>query len=165
MSTTKRDLQALHYLAQRLREDTHGAGPWHDAGLTPVLARLEGQNLAIVTERVTRHAADKDARTPAAIERPFVPGPPTPGVRYPAKAGSPDECRHHPGEHADHCRACAGDRLAGDATAPRSPERSHRHADHVAAAREAMREARGRMCVHGATVCHDCERDRREEAG
>lgn len=125
MTTTKRDLQALHYLAKRLRAETHGAGEWHDAGLTAVLAKLEGHNLAITVERVTRHAADPDARTPAAIERPFVPGPPTAGVRYPARAGDPDECRLHPGESSP-CRACAADRLVnyGYPTPPRQPRGS-----------------------------------------
>jgi hypothetical protein len=88
VTTTKRDLQALHYLAQRLRADTHGAGPWHDNGLAAVLAKLEGHNLAITVERVTRHAADPEARTPAAIERPFVPDvqkPPTPRPPKPAE--------------------------------------------------------------------------------
>lgn len=41
-------------------------------------------------------------------------GEPTASTRYPAKAGSPDECRTHPGEWANTCRACAGDRLAGE---------------------------------------------------
>lgn len=111
MSTTKRDLQALHYLAQRLRDETHGAGKWHDNGLTAVLSRLEGHNLAVTIERVTRHAADPEARTPAAIERPFVPDAPKAGIRFPARAGV-DECRTHRGEWADSCRACAADRLA-----------------------------------------------------
>lgn len=114
MPTTKRDLQALHYLAQRLRADTHGAGPWHDNGLAAVLAKLEGHNLAITIERVTRHAADPEARTPAAIERPFVPEVVKPPARQPAKAGGADECRRHPGEHAAGCRACAADRIAGE---------------------------------------------------
>lgn len=117
MSTTKRDLQALHYLAQRLREETHGAGKWHDNGLTSVLSKLEGHNLAITIERVTRHAADPEARTPAAIERPFVPEAQGPQPRFPAKAGR-DECRTHAGEHADNCRACAADRLVGMETTP-----------------------------------------------
>ena len=114
MPTTRRDLQALHYLAQRLRDETTGAGKWHDNGLSVVLAKLEGQNLAMTVERVTRHAADPEARTPGAIERPFVPDAPTPGPRFPAKAGASDECRWHRGEYADTCRACAADRLAGD---------------------------------------------------
>lgn len=118
MTTTKRDLQALHYLAQRLRADTHGAGPWHDNGLTAVLAKLEGHNLAITIERVTRHAADPEARTPGAIERPFVPEPAKPPARQPAKAGSPDECRRHKGEHATACRLCAVERYGH----PEDPE-------------------------------------------
>lgn len=124
MSTTKRDLQALQYLAQRLRDETHGAGKWHDNGLTSVLSKLEGHNLAITIERVTRHAADPEARTPAAIERPFVPEAQGPQPRFPAKAGR-DECRTHAGEHADNCRACAADRLVGEPTPePRPPLQS-----------------------------------------
>lgn len=114
MTTTKRDLQALHYLAQRLREETMGAGEWHDNGLAVVLAKMLGHNLAITIERVVRHAADPEARTPAAIERPFVPEPVKPAPRQPAKAGSVDECQRHPGEHANPCRACAADRIAGE---------------------------------------------------
>ena len=102
MPTTKRDLQALHYLAQRLREETRGAGPWHDAGLTPVLAKLEGHNLAMTIERVTRHAADAEARTPAAIERPFVPEVVAPGPPRPPK---PDEA----------CKTCGRAMHAPDA--------------------------------------------------
>jgi hypothetical protein len=85
MTTTKRDLQALQYLAQRLREETPGAGKWHDNGLTAVLSKLEGHNLAITIERVTRHAADADAKTPGAIERPFVPEATVPGPPRPPK--------------------------------------------------------------------------------
>ena len=118
MPTTKRDLQALHYLAQRLRAETYGAADWHDNGLAAVLAKLEGHNLAITVERVTRHAGDAEARTPAAIERPFTPDPPTAAPRQPAKAGDGDECRAHPGEWATSCRACASDSLAGDDPRP-----------------------------------------------
>lgn len=114
MPTTKRDLQALAYLAKRLRDDTPGAREWQDPGLWPVLAKLEGHNLHLTIERVIRHAADPDARTPAAIDRPFVPEVPANPVRYPAKAGDQDECRRHPGEHATGCRACAADRIAGE---------------------------------------------------
>lgn len=118
MPTNKRDLQALHYLAKRLRAETHGAGDWHDNGLTAVLAKLEGHNLAITIERVTRHAGDPEARTPAAIERPFMPEVATPGPRFPARAGQ-NECRIHPGEHDGSCRACAADALVGDRPEPR----------------------------------------------
>lgn len=113
MPTTKRDLQALAYLAKRLRDDTPGAREWQDAGLWPVLAKLEGHQLHLTIERVIRHAADPDARTPAAIERPFTPDAPTSPVRFPAKAGG-DECRRHPGEHAVGCRSCAADQKAGE---------------------------------------------------
>lgn len=111
MPTTKRDLQALHYLAQRLRAETHGAGDWHDNGLTAVLSKLEGHNLAITIERVTRHAADAEARTPAAIERPFMPEVVAPGPRQPAKPGA-DECRQHKGEYVGSCRWCVVEPIA-----------------------------------------------------
>lgn len=79
MSTTAQDLRALAYLAERLRRE--GTGPvWHANGIAAALADLEGQPLDEVVERVTRHAADPDARTPAAILRPFV--PPARGVQW-----------------------------------------------------------------------------------
>lgn len=92
MTTTKRDLQALHYLAQRLRAETHGARKWDDPGLTSVLAKLEGHNLAITVERVTRHAADPEARTPAAIGRPFVPD--APAAEKPRPLKPHEACRN-----------------------------------------------------------------------
>lgn len=102
MPTTKRDLQALQYLAQRLREETTGAGKWHDNGLTAVLSKLEGHNLAMTIERVCRHSADPDAKTPGAIERPFVPDLEPPGPPRPPKPS--EACRTcgralHPPDH------------------------------------------------------------------
>lgn len=139
MTATEQDLRALAYLAQRLRAETHGAGKWDEAGLWPVLKRLEGHNLALTIERVTRHAADPQARTPAAIERPFVPEAPTSsGHRYPAKPD--DECRIHVGEWAETCRMCAADRLAGDETPPRrQPPAATDAATHVARLRALAR--------------------------
>ena len=122
MTTTPRDVQALTYLARRLRDDTMGAGPWDAAGTNAIISKFVGQNLALTIERVTRHAADPTARTPGAIERPFVPDAPVAGPRFPARAGAVDECRTHPGEHADNCRNCAADRLVRDETPPRRPD-------------------------------------------
>ena len=125
MPLTDQDARALTYLAGRLRAETPGAGKWDDAGTYSVIAGLIGQNLAVSIERVVRHAADKDAKTPGAIKRPFVPPAPESGTRYPAKAD--DSCRAHPGEWAHNCRACAADRIAGDKTeeppASRDPEK------------------------------------------
>jgi hypothetical protein len=114
MTTTKRDLQALHYLAQRLRADTHGAGPWHDNGLAAVLARLEGHNLAITIERVIRHASDPEARTPGAIERPYVPEPP--------KAATP-----RPPKPADCCKRCGRDMHGPDVVCETPTDRPAAH--------------------------------------
>lgn len=119
MTTNDQDARALTYLARRIRKETHGCREWDDAGTYAVIAELIGQNLAITIERVTRHAADPEAKTPGAIRRPFTPEAPRPGHRFPAKAGQ--DCRIHPGEWADTCRACAADRLVGDHT-PERPE-------------------------------------------
>lgn len=73
MPTNDQDARALTYLAQRLRAETHGASKWDEAGTYTAVAKYVGQNLAETVERITRHAADKEARTPGAIHRPFVP--------------------------------------------------------------------------------------------
>jgi hypothetical protein len=101
MPVNDRDLQALHYLAKRIRSETMGAGEWHDAGISAVLGRMKGHNLALTIERVTRHAADPEARTPAAIERPFTPDPPGPQPARPPKPA--DACTHCGRERTGRC--------------------------------------------------------------
>lgn len=73
MPTTDQDARALTYLARRLRAETHGARAWDEAGTYTAVVKYVGQNLAETVERITRHAADPEARTPGAIARPFVP--------------------------------------------------------------------------------------------
>lgn len=102
MTTTAQDLRALGYLAERLRAESTGP-TWHTNGITAALSGFEGQPLAQVVERVTRHAADPDARTPAAMLRPFVPDAqadrwqPTPGP-WCADCGVA-KSRHDPADH------------------------------------------------------------------
>jgi hypothetical protein len=81
MPTNDQDARALTYLAQRLRTETHGARDWDEAGTYTAVAKYVGQNLAETVERITRHAADPEARTPGAIARPFVPEAQPPRVR------------------------------------------------------------------------------------
>lgn len=112
MTVSKGDAQALTWIARRLREDTHGCGPWDAAGTYAVIAEHVGQNLAETVHRVIGHALDPEARTPGAIRRPFVPkrdDGPTGRVK-PAKAG--EDCRRHPGEYVGSCRACLVDVLS-----------------------------------------------------
>jgi hypothetical protein len=73
MPTNDQDARALTYLARRLRTETHGAASWDEAGTYSAIAKYVGQNLAETVERVTRHAADPEARTPGALGRPFIP--------------------------------------------------------------------------------------------
>ena len=137
MTTTEQDARALTYLTRRLREETHGAREWDEAGIYAIVKRFVGHNLPLTVERVTRHASDPEAKTPGALERPFLPDAPKAQTRYPAKLD--DECRTHPGEWADGCRMCAADRLAGETSRPRNPrrldpERVKTHADRARAA-------------------------------
>lgn len=114
MTTTEQDARALTYLARRIRQETYGAREWDEAGIWAEIKTLIGQNLPLTIERVTRHAADPDAKTPGAIRRPFVPEAPTRERPRPPKRH--EECPTHPGHHATGCSGCAADRLAGDAT-------------------------------------------------
>lgn len=112
MPANDQDVRALTYLACRIRKETTGCREWDDAGTYAVIAELLNHNLAETIERVTRHAADPAAKTPGAIRRPFVPPAPVAGPRTNARAGSPDECRTHPGEHAHTCRLCPTERYS-----------------------------------------------------
>jgi hypothetical protein len=73
MPLNEQDVRALTYLAKRIRTETHGAGQWDEAGTAAKISELKGQGLAQAAERVIRHAADREARTPGAILRPFTP--------------------------------------------------------------------------------------------
>lgn len=113
MPVNDRDLSALEHLAYRIREETYGCKPWDRQGTHVVFAReLKGKHLATAIELVTTHAVDPEAKTPAAITRPFTPAPAaTPRHTHPPKRR--DECPNHPGQYATSCGGCAADRLAG----------------------------------------------------
>ncbi|HET7407347.1 MAG TPA: hypothetical protein VFJ21_09485 [Mycobacteriales bacterium] len=120
MPTTDQDARALTYLAKRLREETYGACRWDEAGIYAVIAKLIGRNLPTVVEQVTRHASDPEAKTPGAINRPFLPDAPKAGPLYPPKRG--EDCPRHPGQWATSCGGCEADTRADDepATPPRA---------------------------------------------
>jgi hypothetical protein len=146
MPLTDRDAQALTYLAMRLRQETHGAGPWDEHGTHAVVAKLVGRNLAVSVEQVTRHAADPEAKTPGAIMRPFTPAAPTEHRDRPLPPKRGQDCPHHPGQHATNCGGCRADQLAGpgyDDERAAVPPRSWDPGDPAtgaAACRAAMRE-------------------------
>lgn len=115
MAVTDRDLAALIYLAGRLREDTYGAGPWDAHGTEVVFVReLKGKNLQIALEEILAHACDPDAKTPAAITRPFKPDPVARAPRRGLAPRKSEECTLHPGQFADNCGGCKADALADD---------------------------------------------------
>jgi hypothetical protein len=123
MPVTDRDLQALTYLARRLRDETHGCKPWDDAGTFSVLkAALHGQNLLITCQRVIGHATDPDAKTPGAIKRPFTPEPTHAPARVPFDprlvchvCAQPE---HVPGDH----KFVSVEAMRAVKPAPRPPE-------------------------------------------
>lgn len=131
---TEQDARALTYLARRLRDETHGANRWDDAGTYASVSKLVGSSLPVAAERVTRHASDPTAKTPGAIHRNYLPGPPEAEVWRPPKAH--ETCPTHPGGWKHNCACCAADRLADDDEQPTDP--TDRHTS-IAAARAALR--------------------------
>lgn len=107
----EQDARALTYLTKRLRDETHGANTWDEAGIFAVVKGFIGRNLADTIERVTRHAADTEAQTPGAITRPFLPEPVKPTSGPPKRD---QECPHHAGQWAGNCGGCRADQAAGD---------------------------------------------------
>ncbi|HET7386912.1 MAG TPA: hypothetical protein VFJ19_09655 [Nocardioidaceae bacterium] len=159
MPTTDQDARALTYLVKRLREETYGANRWDETGIHAVIAKLVGRNLPSVVEQVTRHASDAEAKTPGAINRPFVPDAPKAGPNYPPKRG--EDCPRHPGQWKDACRGCAADKLAGE-QAPAEPANPRCPSP---IARQHLNQARAQLaslvlCGHGVDrskgKCNDC---------
>lgn len=139
MPTNDQDVRALVYLASRLRNETHGCREWDAHGTAAVFAReLTGKNLRIAVEEVLAHACDPEAKTPAAIKRPFKPEPVEAPKRIAPKRG--ECCSVHPGQYADNCGGCRADVLAGDDPARPAPPADPAHkAAALAAARAALK--------------------------
>lgn len=99
MTVNDRDVSAFAHLAVRLRQDTQGCGAWDLHGTTTVFAQhLKGKHLATAMELVLAHAQDPEAKTPAAVTRPFTP----------TELGTPirPRCGKHPSQYADDCGRC-----------------------------------------------------------
>ena len=126
MPVTDQDARALAYLASRIRTEAN-APRWDAAGIEAVIAKLVGRGLVASIERVTRHAADKDAQTPGAILRPFVPEAEVGGPPRPPKPG-------------EQCHTCGRHMPCGcDEPATKPPKRSKYAPDHIAALRREIR--------------------------
>jgi hypothetical protein len=109
--------QSLVHLAVTTRP--HGSSTWDAAGVAAHVAALVNKGLSAqeVINRTLGHAWDRNARTPGVLATPVrmagqveASNP----VPYPAKRA--DECRLHPGQSIDSCRACAADALVEDKT-------------------------------------------------
>ena len=114
MPTTEQDARALAFLAKRLRDETYGAGTWDDPGIWTECRALIGSNLAIAIERVTRHAADPNAKTPGAIRRPYTPDAPAAPTR------------RNPSDPRTTCGICGKDRTDCERTESAIPADRHR---------------------------------------
>jgi len=109
MPVESTDVPAFVGLALRLRRETHGCGAWDQHGAEVVFARdLVGLNFRTALELIIAHSCDPEAKTPAAIKRPFSPEP---GVeRGPAGSGitAANQCREC-GHVAGRCHpSCPG---------------------------------------------------------
>lgn len=92
MSTTAADIGLLVDLAYRIREDTPGCKPWDRQGTHVIFTReLRNMHLLTALEIVTRHAADPEAKTPAAITRKFLPAATKPSA-------TTEKCPEHFGQ-------------------------------------------------------------------
>lgn len=92
MAVNDRDVSALEHLAYRIREDTYGLKPWDRQGTHVIFAReLTGRHLLTAIETVVAHASDPEAKTPAAITRPFLPNVPRTAPPSP-QPGPDDRC-------------------------------------------------------------------------
>ncbi|WP_235738972.1 hypothetical protein [Nocardioides alcanivorans] len=114
MPVTDQDARALAYLAIRLRVETN-ATTWDEAGTLAATQQLVGRGLHPSIERVARHAADPQARTPAAIHRPFLPD--APGPEAPSNP-KPHEACTTCGRHIDRCICEQPSRRKDHAPAP-----------------------------------------------
>ena len=133
MPVTQRDAQALTYLAGRLREETRGARTWDEHGTYAVVSKFIGQNLATTAEAVLRHAGDVEAKTPGAINRPFLPAAPVVDNR--ARPPKKHEACRRCGGWKNNC-ACQQERRADDEPQEAPPMTA---ADAIAAAKAALR--------------------------
>ncbi len=132
----------LTWIAVHTRDTTHGCGAWDSAGTHKAVSEICGAwTYSTALDHVIAHARDPKARTPYAMKGTAPSHTPTVRHPYPLRAGDPDECPRHKGQHRDHCGPCAADRLAGE-PAPVS------HPSHAAGAptseylqaREALRQ-------------------------
>jgi hypothetical protein len=142
---TDQDARALTFLACRIRKETKGAREWDEAGTFAEIAKLVGQNLPIACERVLRHAADVDAKTPGAIRRPFLPDAPKAETWRPLK---PEEA----------CRNCGLAKHPANAECDgRPPAKTADVTAPVAHLRALRDEASAELCSHGVkrTNCLD----------
>jgi hypothetical protein len=135
---TDQDARALTYLALRIRTETYGAGPWDEAGTYANIAKLVGRSLALTSESIVRHAADKGARTPGVLLGAYTPAP----LEHEDHArGNPkpgEDCPRHAGQWPDFCAGCKTDTIP----AYYDPEPGERVADPRAAARAALATAK-----------------------
>lgn len=116
MSLTDEQKRALTWLAVETRKTTHGCGTWDQPGTHKAITDVCGSwSFGTALDHVVAHARDPKARTPYAMRGSKPNLEPATTARYPMRAGDPDECRTHRGQHVDHCSGCAADQKT-DAT-------------------------------------------------
>lgn len=128
-------LRALCFLALRVRRDTHGAGPWDEAGLMANLRKIANRNLHLTIEHVLRHAADPNAKSPGVILGSYTPAAPDPKAQ-PFTPPKRHEACAACGRHHDHCLCPDGPTSLDQQPTPAPPTSEY------TAAKAALREGR-----------------------
>jgi hypothetical protein len=117
--------QALVFLATTTRP--FGSSTWDAPGVAKHVAALVGKGLSDqeVINRTLGHAWDRNAKTPGVLATPVrMAGQVEASNPVPYPATRADECRLHPGQPIDSCKACAADAALGDSTPlPNIPRR------------------------------------------
>ena len=122
---TDQDRKGLVYFVRRLREETHGCGPWDEPGIVAAIDEMRRWNLEVALEQVLRRATDPEARTPKAmLHRMTSAALPSEKPKYAGPLKAHEECPLHIGQPLQpFCATCATDAVDAysDAETPDLP--------------------------------------------
>lgn len=115
MTLTDEQKRWITWGCGEIRRTTHGCGTWDQPGTHKAITDILGTwTFLAAMDHAFAHARDPKARTPYAMRGSKPNLEPATTARFPMRAGDPDECRTHRGQHRDHCSGCAADQKAAD---------------------------------------------------
>lgn len=109
---TTDQLANITWVLCETRRTTYGCAPWDSAGTRKAVSDIMGSwAYATALDHGLAHARDPKARTPFAMKGTAPTLAPLDRHPHPLRAGDPDECRTHKGQHVSHCSGCSADDL------------------------------------------------------